>query len=624
MVSQSAVGKVMAVAALASVASAAATPNSMAIRRSASNSTCLELAKSNGTATKECLNWRPQVHVQPPQGWMNDPCAPGYDTAHSKYHLGMQWTPDGIAWANISWGAAVSDDLINWEISRKTSIEPEASYDYLGVFTGGAFDGAIDGSKNGTITTAYTAVDSLPITWKNNYTRGSESVALAFSEDSGFTWERYYGNIIIEDGPTDVDIVGWRDPYLAEWPSVEQLIHNETGNYLYGIVSGGIRDTTPTTWLYEIDNKALQNWRYVGPLVDISMQYDPSPKWIGGYGANFEVCNFLTATSNDKTITRDYIVCGCEGKNVTAEVTATQGGFRSDKGQTWFQGDWTLVNGTVPQMGYKHGGRIDYGDYYAGNSFYDPITDTHIIWGWVAEDDLPTRFLEAQFWAGALSLPRTMTLWAVDGVKGALQSELSDIASAEITGSTASGLTAIPDSRVHSMRREHTAIKAQKAKKGKSCKAGSLEKETSFGASYPTFELKLSAKVGPSSKPVGVRLLHGNDETTLISFSAADEQITIDRTNSTYWPDIRTVDELAPHTLFQLEDNTFEKLDLDIFYDRSIIEVFANGRTAVTTRVYPVSGAVEGIELVYDESDSASAFVSGDVWTLETSLTYID
>ena len=621
MVSQSAVGKVIAVAAAAAVASAAATPG-LAVRRPnpSANNTCLELAKSNGTATKDCLNWRPQIHIQPPQGWMNDPCAPGYDSVNHKYHLGMQWTPDGIAWASISWGAAVSDDFVNWQISRKTSIAPEAPYDHLGVFTGAAFDGAIDGKKNGTITTAYTAVDALPITWRNNYTRGSESVALAFSEDSGITWERYYGNVIIEDGPADVDIVGWRDPYIAAWPSVEQLIHNETGNFLYGIVSGGVRDTTPTTWLYEIDSNALHNWRYVGPLVDIEMQYDPSPKWIGGYGANFEVCNFLTAMSADKSIARDYIVCGCEGKNVTTQVAAEQGGFRSDKGQTWLQGDWSLVNGSVPQMGYKHGGRIDYGDYYAGNSFYDPLTDAHIIWGWVAEDDLPTRFLEAQFWAGSLSLPRTMTMWGVDGVKAALQSALSDIASAEATGSTLSGLAATPDPRVHAMRREHTAIN-----KAASCKAGAgLRRETLFAASHASFELTLSATVGPASSPVGVRLLHGNDETTLVSFSAADEQITIDRTNSTHWPDIRTVDEIAPHTLFQFADDTWETLDLNIFYDRSIIEVFANGRTAVTTRVYPVSGAVEGIELVYDDADGVSTFVRGDVWTLENSLTYID
>nr|AGV22100.1 beta-fructofuranosidase [Huntiella moniliformis] len=615
MVFQSSAAKALSMAA---VVSAAATPSALYAR---TNTTCLDIAKANGTATAECLNWRPNIHVQPPQGWMNDPCAPGYDTANKKYHLGMQWTPDGIAWNNITWGAAVSDDLINWKISRKTSIEPSAPYDYLGVFTGGAFDGNINGEVNGTITTAYTAVDALPISWKNNYTRGSESVALAFSDDSGLSWTRYEGNVIVEDGPTDVDIVGWRDPYIAQWPSVEAKLHNNvTGNYLYAIVSGGIRDTTPTTWLYEIDANALQNWRYVGPLVDIEMQYDPSPKWIGGYGANFEVCNFATISSNDGTVTRDYILCGCEGKNVTTEVAAAQGSFRSDKGQTWFQGDWTVKSDSV-QMGYKHGGRLDYGDIYAANGFWDPVTSSHVVWGWVAEDDLPTRFLEAQFWAGSLSLPRTQYIWTVDNVKGALQSELSDIASVELVAAAdgtnrATGFAGVADTRIEGMRRKHTTIKQSKA--------GGLRKKTTLCSPHESLELKIKATVGPTSSPIGVRLLHGNDETTLIQFSAADEQITIDRSNSTWWPDIRTIEEIAPHTLFQFNDDTWESLEFDIFYDRSIIEVFANGRTAVTSRVYPTSGHVEGIELVYASNDTASSFVSGELWKLQTSLTYIE
>ncbi|KKA28220.1 hypothetical protein TD95_005179 [Thielaviopsis punctulata] len=616
--SQTSVAKLLSLAAVAASPAAASVEFNPPVSRSLnSNTYCLDLAKTNGTLTKECLKFRPSMHVMPYQGWMNDPCAPTYDSFHGKYHLGFQWAPDSIEWGNITWGAAVSEDLINWEVSREVSIGPEAPYDKLGVFTGCAIDTSIDGTNNGTITAAYTAVDHLPISWTLNYTRGSEALALAFSEDSGLTWQRYDHNPIIKDGPADVDIIGWRDPYVAAWPMVEKLLHNTTGQFLYGIISGGIRDTTPTTWLYEIDPKALENWRYVGPLVDIVQQYDPSPKWIGGYGANWEVCNFLEISTADNAVTRDILVCGCEGRNVTAETAAIEGSFRSDKGQTWFQGPLTANNGSV-QMSYAHGGRIDYGGLlYAGNSFYDPITKTHVFHGWIAEDDLPTRYLETQFWAGVMSIPRTMHLWSQQNVAGALVSDLSDVPSFEVTdGSRVSGLAATPDPRLTAMRRKYTKIKTTKK--------GALKKKTILCSEHTALELQVSARISPNSNPVGVRLLHGNDEFTTVYFSATEEQITIDRANSTHWDGVRTIPEIAPHTLFKYTNNVWETLDLQIFYDHSVIEVFANNRTAVTSRIYPVSGAVEGIEFVYEGSDNTSAFLSAELWKLETNIKYIN
>src|ERR1700753_547094 len=37
------------------------------------------------------LRWRPIYHLQAPSGWMNDPCAPGYDPRTGLYHLFFQW-----------------------------------------------------------------------------------------------------------------------------------------------------------------------------------------------------------------------------------------------------------------------------------------------------------------------------------------------------------------------------------------------------------------------------------------------------------------------------------------------------------------------------------------------------
>ncbi|KAL1885328.1 putative beta-Fructufuranosidase, partial [Ceratocystis pirilliformis] len=68
---------------------------------------------------------------------------------------------------------------------------------------------------------------------------------------------------------------------------------------------------------------------------------------------------------------------------------------------------------------------------------------------------------------------------------------------------------------------------------------------------------------------------------------------------------------------------SWETLELRVFFDRSSIELFANERTALTTRVYPISGAVDAIELLHDRGDDSSAFLSADVWSLEAQITHV-
>ncbi|KAH7020685.1 hypothetical protein B0J12DRAFT_774041 [Macrophomina phaseolina] len=41
--------------------------------------------------------WRPSYHIIAHSGWMNDPCAPGYDPATRQYHVSFQWDPNGSA-----------------------------------------------------------------------------------------------------------------------------------------------------------------------------------------------------------------------------------------------------------------------------------------------------------------------------------------------------------------------------------------------------------------------------------------------------------------------------------------------------------------------------------------------
>jgi beta-fructofuranosidase len=361
---------------------------------------------------------------------MNDPCAPGYDPITGLYHVSFQWNPHGPDWGDICWGTATSSDMISWEVREQPVLSPDSCYDAKGVFTG-CFVKARDGSLN----YIYTSVSELPIHHTLPHQYGCETLSIATSLDHGKTWYKSAKNPILPGEPPGLEVTGWRDPFCAPWPSMSVTLGLDLET-TFGIISGGIRDVTPTSFLYSIDADDLSVWSYIGPLTNFGLNLRPS-RWSGDLGRNWEVTNFLSLKDEENpAIDHDFLIMGTEGclEGPNGSIRSA-GPSRPGRGQLWMSGNVgkNEISGAI-DMSYGFGGYLDHGCLYAANSFFDPKIQKHVVWGWITEEDLCDELRHQQGWSGVLSMPRQLYIQTLYNVVGASSSDLSSITSINLVG----------------------------------------------------------------------------------------------------------------------------------------------------------------------------------------------
>ena len=207
---------------------------------------------------------------------------------------------------------------------------------------------------------------------------------------------------------------------------------------------------------------------------------------------------------------------------------------------------------------------------WPGGTFFAPeeLKDDkgrNIIWGWVLERK-PKHFPDYG-WSGIMSLPRVLTL--------AKNNELQINPPEEVK---AIRLAKIEENNISLMANNQKKLSIE----GKS------------------LEIQLEIKGGEKT-PYGVKVFCSPDgrEETIIKYDPVKKELVIDfikssingpvkmPSHSLLKPTIEGFDSTVTEQRAPFELKKGETLKLDIFIDRSIIEVFANGRQCITQVVYP-------------------------------------
>lgn len=193
---------------------------------------------------------RPQYHFIPPQHWMNEPHAILH--FRDKYHVMYQHNAHGPFWHNITWGHAVSGDLVHWKdlpdaiITERGTVAPD------GIWSGSA---SVDADGN----------PVLFFTAGNFATSPNQATGLArstFSTDSNVDlthWTLHDTPITTLD--RSIEVMGhkllpdeFRDPFV--W--------REDGFWCQ-LVGAGVQDLGGTALLYTSND--LVNWTYRKPFL---------------------------------------------------------------------------------------------------------------------------------------------------------------------------------------------------------------------------------------------------------------------------------------------------------------------------------------------------------------------
>ena len=327
--------------------------------------------------------FRPQFHFTPEMNWMNDPNGLVY--YDGEYHLFYQHNPHANEWGHMSWGHAVSVDLVHWKHL------PIALHDEYGVM---AFSGsAVVDLEN---TSGFGANGKPPmVAIYTGHSAGLQTQDIAFSNDRGRTWTKYERNPVLDIGEADFrdPKVFWHSP-SKRWVMVVTLAVQKKLQF-YG--SPNLKDWTLLSEFGPAGVPNKPNWE-CPDVFELPIENEPGhTRWV-------------------------------------LEADMGGGAIAGGSGGEYFTG---VFDGTSFVADSKESQWVDFGrDFYAPVSWSNiPASDGRRLWiGWM--NNWETAMNPTSPWRSAMSIPRELTLRRIDGTLRLCQTPVRELQSLR-TDSTA-------------------------------------------------------------------------------------------------------------------------------------------------------------------------------------------
>jgi len=218
------------------------------------------------------------------------------------------------------------------------------------------------------------------------------------------------------------------------------------------------------------------------------------------------------------------------------------------------------------------------GHYYAARSMIDG-EGRRILFGWITEG----RSAAAQWassWSGVQALPRVLSLRE----DGALKME------------------PVPELKV--LRGKHYRYEDIRVTPASSSLLRSIQGDC--------LEIEMELDLGDAKESgLKVRCSPGNAEETLIFYDRGKKSLNVNRERSSLYPDVRRGIQGVP-----LELANCENLNLHIFLDRSVVEVFANNRFCLNSRIYP--SRVDSLGIGLFARGGSAKLKSMSIWEIKS------
>ena len=303
--------------------------------------------------------FRPRFHFSPAKNWTNDPNGLVY--YQGEYHLFYQYNPFGNKWGHMSWGHAVSTDLIHWQhlpiaLPEKDSVMIFSGSAVLDENNTSGFATSEDETPMVAIYTAHIIPDAAD---PDNY---HQQQHIAYSVDKGRTWTKYAGNPVLDLHKKD-----FRDPKVS-W-------HDESGKWIMSLAAGD------RIVFYSSPN--LKEW-----TKESEFGSD-----MGAHGGVWECPDLFPLEYNGEKIWVLLVSINPGGPNKGSATQYFTGRF---DGKTF-----TPLNSATKWM--------DYGpDNYAGVS-YSNTGKRKIVIGWMNNWQY-ANLVPTGSWRGAMTIPRELSL----------------------------------------------------------------------------------------------------------------------------------------------------------------------------------------------------------------------